>query len=333
MLFHMRCYFDESGDFAFSSDRLDCYTQAAVVCPDSFLPELADYIEERKRCWSLDELHATEMDRGQRLHVCHFIASSPLELVVQVTDTALMNATAISSWRRRQAIQLQNSLSTYHRQGGSAPDVERRMKAMAKRSGLATRVSDVEFVQAVFLIDLTFAALQKSVVWFAGNDWCEDFGSYRFIYDGKLPAKLGAGEKLLCEMIVPVLGSNARFALEIVDVWKGQSPPHPFIERFERRGGWSVGRRFEGSGFDLNCIFEHGLSFEDSRDHPGLQIADTVGYVARQAVLDPEDEMAELAYESIRAKLSYQRRAMTVVSLEATASDVPVERYRRLLAT
>ena len=35
----MHLFFDESGDFALPEDRFDCYTQAAVVCPDSFLDE------------------------------------------------------------------------------------------------------------------------------------------------------------------------------------------------------------------------------------------------------------------------------------------------------
>jgi hypothetical protein len=34
----MHVYFDESGDFAFASDRFDAYVQAALICPDASLP-------------------------------------------------------------------------------------------------------------------------------------------------------------------------------------------------------------------------------------------------------------------------------------------------------
>ncbi len=191
------------------------------------------------------------------------------------------------------------------------------LHALTKRSDLSTRISNAEFVQAILLIDLTFAALQKSLIWFTDNAWRDDVESFRFLYDGKLPGKLGAGEKMLRDIIVPVLGSNDRFVLDVVDLWKRQQPPHPFIARFEREGGWSVGRRAHGSGFDLNLIFEHGLRFADSRHHPGLQIADAVAYITRRAVLEPNDDQAQVAYDLIRDKLSYKRRAMAIVTLDA----------------
>jgi hypothetical protein len=326
----MMCYFDESGDFSFPRVRFDCYTQAAVVCPDSYLAELSRYVQGRQGRWSVDELHASELSVGKRLSVCRFIAGSPMELIVQATDTTLLDADMILNWRRRQAATLQKNLATYREQGGQASDAEEVLNALTKRSSLPTRISDVEFVQAILLVDLTFAALQKSVIWFTGDLWREDFRSYHFIYDGKLPGKLGAGEKLLREIIVPVLGSNDRFRLDIADVWKHQQPPHPFIARFEREGGWSVDRRYEGAGIDVNLIFEHGLTFEQSNASPGVQIADVVAYVARQAVLEPTDPQAQLAYDLIREKLSFRHRAMSIVTLDGGSRAVPLERYRRL---
>ncbi len=119
------CYFDESGDFAFRRDGFDWYTQAAVVCPESYLAELANYVEGRHRRWAVRELHASELSGGQRLNICRFIARSPLELVVQATDTALLNPTVIVNWRRRQAATLRKNLSACQEQGGHAPDVAR----------------------------------------------------------------------------------------------------------------------------------------------------------------------------------------------------------------
>jgi hypothetical protein len=69
------------------------------------------------------------------------------------------------------------------------------MDAMTKRSGLSSRVSDVEYMQAVLLIDLTFMALQKSLIWFSDQRSAQSFRDFRFIYDAKLPTKLGTGEK------------------------------------------------------------------------------------------------------------------------------------------
>jgi hypothetical protein len=91
----------------------------------------------------------------------------------------------------------------------------------------------------VLFVDVIFAALQKSLVFFIGDEWRRDFHSFAFVLDAKFPNKLGAGEKFLRDSIVPILGSSARFRLDLVDTWKNADPPHPFIERFERPGGWS----------------------------------------------------------------------------------------------
>jgi hypothetical protein len=115
-------------------------------------------------------------------------------------------------------------------------------------------------------------------------------------------------------------------------VWEHQQPPHPFIARYEREGGWSIGRRFEGIGFDVNLIFEHGLAFELSNAYPGLQIADVVAYVARHAVLEPADPQAQLAYDLIRERFSFRRRAMTIVTLDGESPSASLDRYRRLTA-
>ena len=141
---HVFCYFDESGDFAFPGDRFDCYTQTAVVCPDSYLPEIASYVEGRRIRWGVDELHASELSAGQRLNVRRFIAASPLQLVVQATDTTLSSRTAIRAWKSRQAEALLENLSMYRQQRGQAPDVERALTALSKRSDLTTRISDAE---------------------------------------------------------------------------------------------------------------------------------------------------------------------------------------------
>ena len=47
----MYFYFDESGDYAFPEDRFDCYVQAALICPDSVLPSISRFVEERKAAW------------------------------------------------------------------------------------------------------------------------------------------------------------------------------------------------------------------------------------------------------------------------------------------
>jgi hypothetical protein len=105
--------------------------------------------------------------------------------------------------------------------------------------------------------------------------------------------------------LLPILSSNRRFRLDLVDAWKNADPPHPFIERFERSGGWSGAQRRNVTDkmIDLSLVFEDGLRFEQSHAHPGLQLADLTAYVVRNAVLHPNDWQAQLAYDLLQPKL------------------------------
>jgi hypothetical protein len=118
-------------------------------------------------------------------------------------------------------------------------------------------------------------------------------------------SKLGPGEKFLQHILVPALGSNPRFVIGLPDVWKGAEPAHPFIERYERPGGWSGSRRphVVEDVIDLSAIFDEGLEFVPSESSAGVQLADVVAYSVRQAVLHPHDELAQEAYDVLRPKL------------------------------
>jgi hypothetical protein len=70
-------FFDESGDYAFPEDRFDCYVQAALICPDSVLPDLENFVDDRKASWEADELHAAELDIEQLIEVRRSSGGAP----------------------------------------------------------------------------------------------------------------------------------------------------------------------------------------------------------------------------------------------------------------
>lgn len=142
-----------------------------------------------------------------------------------------------------------------------------------------------------------------------------------FILDGKLPGKLAAGEKDLQVLLLPRLGSNP-YELVVPTTWY-EEPTHPFIEKF------STG---EGK-LSLNGIFEHGLRFESSHDHAGLQLVDTVAYVIRKAILEPDNELIHRAYGEIRENLRTERdgQALRLVRYEGGEESVEDARYRLVL--
>jgi hypothetical protein len=117
----MHLYFDESGDFAFPADRFDVYVQAALICPDSVLETVEQFVAGMKRELGVPELHAAELADEQLVEICRFVGAGPLSLVGQVTDTTVMTGEQISAHRKEQAALLADNLEQYKQPTASGP--------------------------------------------------------------------------------------------------------------------------------------------------------------------------------------------------------------------
>lgn len=74
--------------------------------------------------------------------------------------------------------------------------------------------------------------------------------------------------------------------------------------------------------FDLKLLFEHGLHFESSAAHSGLQLVDAVVYTVRRAVLQPDDAVIQSAYDLFRDKLRNEEgNCLTIHRLRVGAED------------
>lgn len=317
----MHLYFDESGDFSFPSDHFDAYAQAALICPDSFVGKVEHFVANFACELGVEELHAAELPDEGLVDVCRFLDGGPISLVAQVTDTRVMTDAQITEHRQQQAAILSEDLEHYKRAGGGWAGAEAWYMRHVKRAALASRINNCEYVQADLFVHLIHAALFKSIVRFVDDGWRGDLASFRFILDGKLPGKLAAGEKELNVLLMPRLGSN-KYELVVPTEWYDE-PVHPFVARFS-----------EGDGkVSLNRIFEHGLGFESSRAHAGLQLVDTVAYVIRKAIVEPENDTIYAAYSLIRENLRTERdgQALRLVRYTTGQDNLDEERYRPLL--
>ncbi len=300
----MHLYFDESGDFAFPTDRYDVYVQAGLIVPDSFVGKVEHYVANKKSELAVKELHAAELPDEELVAICEWLNSGPLSLVGQATDTAVMTAAQLRDYRQEQAARLAENLEQYKAAGGQWTGADAWYTRHIKRAELSSRVSDSEYIQAHMLVGLIHAVLFKSIVRYIDDSWRDDLVDFHFILDGKLPDKLAAGEKDLDVLLVPLLGSND-YELVVPNTW-GDEPVHPFAAKF-----------FEPSeNVSLNRIFEHGLRFEPSHEHAGLQLVDVVAYVTRRAILEPDNDVIHRAYAHLRDNLRTERdgQALRLVS-------------------
>jgi hypothetical protein len=324
-------FFDESGDYGFPADRFDCYVQAAVLCPDKLLPEIEQFVGSRKTAWSVGELHAAELTSEQLGELATLVAESELSGLAQVTDTHLVTRADIERHRLDQAAGTKRNLDWYRREstkarGAPDPEIEQWMDRMIKRAGLTAQISHGEFLQAQFLLHLIRDALQKTILKYCSDKWRDDSWDFQFVIDGKLPAKMAAGEKYLNDMLVPALGSQEGATLGMLDIWKDE-PVHPFIRKYSHERARIRGREVEGVT-DLKAIFSQGLRFAPSHEHAGLQLADAIAYTVRRAVLAPGDPAIQRAYDLLRQSLlNEKRRAVTIQRLTGgEANDRSLDR-------
>jgi hypothetical protein len=81
---------------------------------------------------------------------------------------------------------------------------------------------------------------------------------------------------------------------------------------------------------DLRVLFEHGVEFEPSEAHAGLQLVDTVAYVVRQRVLHRDNETIMWAYRTLRPLLNtHEGKPMYLVRL-APGGDDADDRFSHL---
>jgi len=328
-------YFDESGDYAFPENGFDCYVQVALICPDSCLGSCAEFVEARKERWETSELHGLKLTSEQRLDVARFIGDGSCQLLAYVTDTVVDTPKSIAEFRLLQAATIRRNLDWYRvestkARGAPVAEIEDWMLRLIKRAGLASKISHGEFVQANYLIRLIAAGLQKAIFAYHEDQWRDDWLELRFILDGKLPAKMAAGERYLNDTLVPALGSQPGSVLSLPDTWQGDAK-HPFVANCEREHGRICGQEVQGA-IDLKAAFSNGLRFEDSRVHPGLQLVDVAANLVRRAVLRPEDAAIQEAFDAIRPKLrNLEGHSLTLTRLRAgDAKPVGAERYRPL---
>jgi hypothetical protein len=327
----MHVFFDESGDFAFPENAFDAYAQAAVICPSASLPGMDRLVHERVSELGVDELHAHNLTSDQMLEICQLLGRSDCQLLASITDTALVTRADIERHRLDQAAATQRNLASYRARGGSVTEIEQWMSRQVKRAGLSSQITHGDFVQAQFMLGLIADALQKALLWFQDDHWASDLTEFHFMLDGKLPTKLASGEKYLSESIVPTLGTRP-VSLEIPEHWKERDRVHPFIATFERDRGLIRGQEYEDV-IDLKAIFEHGLRFEDSRQHPGLQLADVTAHVVRRALLEPGNAAIQGAYDQLRPKLVMKNgRCLQINRFRDSVEPGPLDRYRPLHA-
>jgi Protein of unknown function (DUF3800) len=314
----MLFFADESGDYAFPTRGFDCYVLLGLVCPEPQLSAIDKFVAAAKARWGLVELHGAALHGRELLEVCRFVASIDVTAVAVVTDTAMMTRTVIQRFRSKQLAQIQAERVAWTASAGDAPHVDRELSALEKVVLHVSRLPDSEFVQATLPPQLLRDVIQRAIDRYDGEESRPYFAQFDFTFDEKLPGKLSQGQKYMNLMYMRVLGTNKRFLITPPAAWIAGN--HPYVANFTIAGKPEPAK-----------LFANGLATRDSKDVPGLQIADVIASVVRRSVLRTDMTPAVRAsYDSIRGVLAdSEGRCLQMYRYEEGNEGIP-EIYRPL---
>lgn len=239
------------------------------------------------------------MSPAQLAEVCEFFVQTNLCGCAVLTDGELVPPDEFRDYRLRQAGRTASDYSRSRVASAGDPAAAELSNRLIKSTGLASSMSDVEFVQFAMLMPRQiFDALQASLLCYRDAPWRPDFHELHWIFDGKHAAdrtpKLSVGERRLTEMLAMIIAGDRRFVLRIPDEI-GRDATHPYFASHRHPDGeLDVGVR---------AVLRNGLTFKSSSDFAGLQLADVVAHLIRKAAMERTDRSTQAAFTRLRPGL------------------------------
>lgn len=271
----MDIHIDESGDFEFPVDRFDAYAIAAVTVPDSEATAVEGVVQRLKARYGVSELHGAKLCNRELEDTCRELAALPIGAVCTLTDTNLIPPGEILDWRLRQAGKLADAWERSQAKASGSAEARKEFEKLLGWIGHRGRISDGEFVEFGALMPQVVAdGIQAALFHFRDLGWGPDLERFGFVLDAKLAGKATKAERYLERALPGIMHADRRFVLVSPLEWRDH-PEHPFLQAFLLNDGF----------VDLKRIFVGNRSFEDSRDYPGLQMADVVAHALRRAAL------------------------------------------------
>jgi hypothetical protein len=310
---------DESGTFSLADSAPSLVV--SLICPDSFYGELCDFVRRLEERLGVTEAKGNLLSIGERLRVCHFMKLNRQNLVATafLVRPNHVSLAQLKRFRDIQASRFLHNKQAYLANGGRAPAILAHFDKLEKIAQLSSRLSDEEFLQSLMMVENVRATLQHSIVYYMDRRWNQDFASYQFIIDRKLPGKLSPMEKYIKTNLLPFLDGASKTGesepLVVPDTWK---QGHCFTETYLTPEG----------DIDLDTVFGHGLQFLDSATEPGLRVVDMISNTLYAFFAGPDDPDIERCYALLRHALACRNpngrlKFITEVSLSSIGRDVP----------
>lgn len=280
----MLIFIDESGNFAFPTSaqrNLSCV--GALVIPEAAHNNVVSEFVKLRSSWSpgAQELKGSTLSEQQTSQVIELLFQAGCVFFVCATEMSLNSESMIADFQRVQAEYVTDSITDAHHRF-----VRRKaFKIRGSLEGMATPL----FLQSMLLTDLVRKVIDQASVHFAMQNPSE-LGAFRWFVDAKDKTKTAyevTWELMAASLIqtkgiekpgVAVLEGDYSYFERSFMISANQWPaylPNPRAARPAERGMM----------FNLGKVLYDSLSFPDSKNCCGLQLADILSSTFRRALM------------------------------------------------
>ena len=273
----MRIYVDESGNFAAGSAASRVCCEAALVIPERDADQLLDRFVGLRSTWTREpEVKGSSLSDAQTAAALRLLGEYDVLVEIGSLDVGHHTVDGVESFKRRQGDAIVAGLTPRHN------DNAHEWAANLKRAWLG--LSNQLMVQLYVLV-LTLNEVLKVVPNYYAQRLPAELGRFDWVFDPK-DIKPTAFEKVWKQVVYPLLQS-----ISIDEPWmRVEGFDYTAFERFSMpipdylRPHVKRDLKNDGKGLDLGKIFRESTSFPDSKDVPGLQLADIVASAYAKAM-------------------------------------------------
>jgi hypothetical protein len=281
----MRIYIDESGNFQPDAAVSRYCCEAAVVIPDQFAPELFDRFVALRKGWTNEpEKKGSSLTDDETAAALTLLGEYDVMVQIAALDVGIHSTAQIAEFQRRQGAGFMNGLTPQHREAPRKFVTQLRDDWLALSPQLATQL---------YVLLLTLEEVIQYALNYYAQRLPEELGRFEWVLDPK-DIKPTPFEQCWRKVVHPLLQTislerrfihvtGGPFDYSALEPFRDEAPeylkPHMTSEPPEDFKHLNLGKLFAN------------ISFPDSKDAPGLQLADIVASAFTKAMngkLPPE---------------------------------------------
>lgn len=326
----MRIYIDESGNFQpdSPSSRICCETALAV--PERFAPEvLGRFVEIRKQWTAEPEIKGSVLTDEQTATVLKLIGDYDVIAQIGALDVGAHSADGIRAFQQQQADGITLAITPAHNDNARQWAAQLRERWLALSPQLATQL---------YVLLMTLEDVIQYVSNYYAQRMPEELGHFDWVLDPK-DLKPTPFEECWRQIVFPLLQSmsmdapwarinGAPFDYSAFSRFDMDIPEYLLPHLKEK------GRKIpeDGKGLDLGKLFRESLAFPDSKNEPGLQLADVVASVFTKAMNGKLPPPVWRLLGPLLVQKEQRKAPVRFVALGAGPDNDPLSRYHNYVA-